>query len=115
MPPSKREELTNDAYLQADPVFSEPGLTVLTAYWPSQVAAKIDRYTGSSGKATTYDITDAAAYLDRYMEQKDMTEISEKTIRGWSAHYQWQINSDALDNLAKVLEEKYSKKIERGD
>lgn len=101
IPTPLRLSLTNQAIEQNEVVFKLDGLTVLAAPWHYAFIAKVDRISGS-GKP--YDLGDAAAYLNRYLELHSMSSIVADIPIGWAAQYNVKIAPGAL---RAVNEESY--------
>lgn len=82
-------------------VFEEPGLRVLAAPWDYAFCAKLDRISGSTelGTRKPYDLTDAVAYLHRYLATKRKRSVTITELEQRAAHYGTTIAAGVLDQV----------------
>ena len=113
IPHDLREALTDEAITQNDLVFEAPGLKVVAAPWHYAFCCKVDRIAGSGLlRARPYDVSDAAAYLDRYLSFKRMQTITKAEVVAWMTRFQLQRSASGkgFDDICAVINQKLSRK-----
>lgn len=107
-----RNTLTNEAYQQNEVVFEQRGLRVLAAPWNYAFCAKLDRLTGATdlGESRPYDVSDAAAYLHRYLSIHRINTLTDGEVRAWANRFGTAVNS----NVIRRVNEEFFSKIQLG-
>lgn len=110
MDKSVRETLTEQAIAQNETVFQQAGLKVLAAPWPYAICAKLDRVSGAGlHPPKPHDVSDAAAYLNRYLAIKGLKAIGRSVIIEWAQRYQTRVTAPVLGQLADLYRQIYRK------
>ncbi|KAI4247419.1 MAG: hypothetical protein L6R42_009610 [Xanthoria sp. 1 TBL-2021] len=101
VPAQLQIELAQEARIQNEVVFQEPGLTVLAAPWKFALCAKLERM----GKPTRrpYDIDDAVTYLDRHIHIHGGNAVLFNDLQAWGVHYLTAV----AQAIAQEVAEKY--------
>jgi hypothetical protein len=109
IPGEARTALTQEAIAMNEVVFEEPGLQVLAAPWDYAFCAKLDRISGSAGlgQRKPYDITDAVAYLYRYLTIKGRQSVTKGEIQQWAARYRTRIADGVLERVNAEFQRRY--------
>jgi hypothetical protein len=99
IPPQLRADLTDEAYQQNEVIFQEGGLTVLAAPWHYAFCSKLDRISGSTnlGQTKPYDLSDAIAYLLRYLEINRTRTVTAVQVHAWAANFRIRIGQGVLE------------------
>ncbi|KAI4287138.1 MAG: hypothetical protein L6R35_003603 [Caloplaca aegaea] len=99
VPAQLQNELVQDARVQNEIVFQEPGLTVLAVPWKYALCAKLERM----GKSTrrSYDVDDAVAYLDRHIHVHGGNVVLFKDLENWGIHYHTAVTRPLAQEVAE--------------
>lgn len=106
IPTDQRIPLTDESInVQKDVIFTKQsadkkaGLTLYAAPWNYAFCCKIDRYAGSGLiAAQSYDVKDAAFYLQKYMAKNKAKDVKVGEIKAWFTKYKlkWGPNVDIV-------------------
>lgn len=99
MPIDLRNSLTPEAIAQNEIVFKAPSLKVVAAPWNYAFCYKVNRLAGSSLlNARSYDLSDAAAYLKRYLASVGKnTTITRAEVLSWMARFHLQRSAETTE------------------
>jgi len=108
IPKAQRGYLTDEAISQNEVVFERPGLKVVAAPWNYAICAKLDRCAGAGiNGQRTYDYSDAATYLHRYLELYRIRSVARSAILAWAASYTTTVTDAVLQELNTIFYSKY--------
>lgn len=83
------------ALQQNEVLFHSAGLVVYAAPWDFALCVKIDRIT-KDRRLRPDDVTDAATYLNRYIQRHQNQPVERAIIQGWASDYNTRISIDAI-------------------
>ncbi|KAI1986240.1 hypothetical protein LOZ53_004800 [Ophidiomyces ophidiicola] len=110
IPKNQRRALTEDALQQGEIVFRQPGLTVLAAPWHYAFCAKLDRLSGRHQTHTQpYDVSDAVAYLRRYLEKNSITCIQRSVVEEWAQKFDTRAPVQVLDQVNNLFKRHFQR------
>ena len=107
--PNIRASLTDEAIRQNELVFRAPGLLVLAAPWHYAFCAKLDRISGSSslGLGKRYDLTDAVAYLHRFLATRNKQTVSVREVESWVSQFGTRIAPGVIERVNAEFQRTY--------
>jgi hypothetical protein len=108
LPTKLLQKITEEAIEQDEVVFQRRALKVIAAPWELQLCGKINRH-ACGDTVRPYDISDAVAYLRRYIERHDGHPVSAKTIRRWAISYYKRTNLTIIGQIAKEYKRIYGR------
>lgn len=100
LPTKILQQITREALTQDEVVFHRKGLKIIAAPWELQLCGKINRH-ASGGIVRSYDLSDAVAYLRRYVQTHDDQPISSKMIKKWAISYYKKTDTTIINQIAK--------------
>jgi hypothetical protein len=102
-----------EAKAQDEVIFHKKGLKIIAAPWDFAFCMKANRLThgkkipGEVGEAPAYDVSDAVAYLRRYIEAQGGHPVSMTKIRRWQQLYRKHIGDDVTLKITREYKQRY--------
>jgi len=106
IPANVNRDITEQAIQQNEVVFQRRGLRIIAAPWNYALCGKMNRLV-TNRDIRTYDLSDAADYLHRYIERHGGRPVAVAEVRRWAQVFAKQTSDAVIRSVGKEYRRVY--------